>query len=132
MCINNSISAPINIHGQQLEFVDDFTYLGSLISKDSGAQKDIKARLRKAQGAFIRLRSIWKSKQYSLKSKIRLYNSYVKSVLLYGSECWRVTKSDMRRVESFHNRCLRRICCIFWPNETFLIPNSIRRQDAKA
>ena len=40
----------------------------------------------------------------------------MKSVLLYGSECWRVTKTDMCRVESFHNRCLRRICRIFWPN----------------
>ncbi len=117
MTINTSMNTPITVNGEPLDFVDDFTYLGSLISKDNGAQKDIKARLGKAQGAFARLRPIWKSKQYSLKSKIRLYNSNVKSVLLYGSECWRVIQSDMRRIEAFHNRCLRRICCIFWPNQ---------------
>ena len=116
MFINPKVTAPTTINGKPLESVDDFTYLGSLISKDNGAQKDIKARLGKAQGAFARLRTIWKTKQYSLHTKIRLYNSNVKSVLLYGSECWRVTKTDMCRVESFHNRCLRRICRIFWPN----------------
>ena len=52
--------------------------------------KDIQSRLGKARGAFARLQPIWKSKQCSLKTKLRLYNSKVKSVLLYGSECWRV------------------------------------------
>ncbi len=52
----------ITMNGEPLDFVDDFTYLGSLIRKDNGAQKDIKARLGKAQGAFARLHPIWKSK----------------------------------------------------------------------
>ena len=61
--------------------------------------------------------------------KIRLYNSNVKSVLLYGSECWRVTKTDMRVLSSFHHSCLRQICKIFWlnriSNENLLeMPNS--------
>ena len=94
-----------------------FDQFGRCVITDNGARKDIRARLAKAQGAFARLRKIWKSQQYSLHTKIRLYNSNVKSVLLYGSECWRVVKSDMTRVESFHNRCLRRICRIFWPNK---------------
>ena len=41
--------------------------------------------------------------------------SNVKSVLLYGSECWRVIKSYISK--SFHNGCLRKICRIFWPNK---------------
>ena len=61
--------------------------------------------------------NIWKSKQYSLKTKIKLYNSNVKSVLLYGSECWRVVKNEMPLLNSFHNTCLRRISKIFWPNK---------------
>ena len=84
MCINNTPIGPITVDGEPLEFVKDFTYLGSLISKDNGSQKDIKARLGKARCAFPKLRPIWKSKQYSLKTKIRLYNSNVNSLLLYG------------------------------------------------
>ena len=59
----------------------------------------------------------WKSNQYTTKTKIRLYNSNVKSILLYGSECLRVVKGDMAKIDAFHNGCLRKICRIFWPNK---------------
>ena len=88
-----------------------------MISRDNSAQKDIKARLNKARCAFSRVKNIWKSKQYSLSTKVRIYNSNVKSVLLYGSECWRIVKKDINKVNAFHNSCLRRICNIFWPNK---------------
>lgn len=66
MCINTTNPTPITINGVPLEFVEDFTYLGSLISKDNGAKKDIHARLSKARGAFARLQPIWRSRQYHL------------------------------------------------------------------
>ena len=109
--------ATISIEEEEIETVDNFTYLGSTISKEYGVKKDMQARLNKARGAFCRLRPIWKSKQYSLKTKLKLYNSNVKTVLLYGSECWCVTKKDMGKVEAFHNGCLRRLLNIFWPNK---------------
>ena len=112
MSINTTPTAPVTVNGEPLEFVQDFTYLGSLISKDNGGQQDIKARLGKARCAFAKLQNIWKSNQYTTKTKIRLYNSNVKSTLRYGSECWRMAKID-----AFHNRCLRKICRIFWPNK---------------
>ncbi|XP_063043015.1 neurexin-2-like [Engraulis encrasicolus] len=76
MCINTTNPTPITINGVPLEFAEDFTYLGSLISKDNGAKKDIQARLSKARGAFARLQPIWKSRQYHLRTKIQLYNSF--------------------------------------------------------
>ena len=117
MCINTINPAPITVNGEPLDHVEDFTYLGSLISKDNGAKKDIHARLSKARGAFARHQTIWKSRQYNVRTKIRLYNSNVKFVLMYGSECWRVVKGDMDKINVFHNGCLRKICCIFWPNK---------------
>jgi len=97
MCVNSDASRPINIEGEPPEHVEEFTFLGSVISTDNSAQKDIKARLNKARCAFSRLKNIWKSKQYSLKTKVRIYNSSVKSVLLYRSECWRIVKSDITK-----------------------------------
>ena len=61
MCINATPDAPITVNGHALNYAEEFTYLGSLVSKDNSAQKDIRARLGKAQGAFARLHSIWKS-----------------------------------------------------------------------
>ena len=45
MCVNSIPTAPTLVNEEPLEFVEDFTYLGSLISKDSRVAKDIKARL---------------------------------------------------------------------------------------
>ena len=117
MFINSTPTAPsITVDSIPLERVEDFTYLGSIVSSENAAGKDITARLGKAQGSFAALCPIWKSKQYSLRTKVRIYNSNGKSVLLYGSECWRVIESDIKKLNVFHNRCLRRICGIFWPN----------------
>lgn len=63
------------------------------------------------------LNNIWKSQQYSIKTKLKLYQSCVFSTLLYASECWRMTKDDLDKVSVFHTKSLRRILRIFWPNK---------------
>ena len=118
MCINATPDAPITADGEPHDLVEEFTYLGSLVAKDNAAQKvDIKARLGKAHGTFARPQPVWMLKQYSLRTMLRLYNSMVKPVLLFYAECWRVVKGDMNKISAFHNRCLRRIRHIFWPNK---------------
>ena len=52
MCVNYDASRPINIDEEPLEHTEEFIYLESVISTDSSAQKDIKARLNKARCAF--------------------------------------------------------------------------------
>ena len=49
-------------------------------------------------------------------TKIRIFNTCVKSVLLYGCETWLVTKEIQRKIQTFVNRCLRYILRIWWPN----------------
>lgn len=107
-------------NNQPIESVDSYTYLGSQITPDGGAREDVKTRIRKAQGAFAQLRPIWRSNQLSLKTKIRIFNSNVKSVLLYGCETWLVAADVTSKLQVFVNRCLRRILKIYWPN---IIPN---------
>ena len=47
--------------------------------------------------------------------KLRIFRSNVKSVLLYGSETWKVAKTIISKLQVFVNRCLRRILNIHWP-----------------
>jgi len=108
--------------GEPVGLVEEFSYLGSLVSKDNITQKDIKARFGKDRGAFSRLQPVRKLKQYSLWRKLRLYNIMVKPVLLYGSDYWEVVKGDMKKISVFHNGCLRRIFRIFWFNNNNLLP----------
>ena len=117
MRLNVKVDRPVKIDWKDLEDVAEFTYLGSKVTKEGGACDDIKSRLQKARNAFLALNEVWKSSIYSLKTKVKIFNSNVKSVLMHGSECWRITMADIKKCEAFQNRCLRRILRIYWPNE---------------
>ena len=117
---NYKTDNPITINNinnsDALEEVQDFAYLGSKITTDGDSAKDAMAGIRKASQLFAMLKHIWKSKQLRLETKQRLYNSNVLSVLLYSSECWKLTAKLAHKLETFQNRCLRNILGVFWPN----------------
>jgi hypothetical protein len=95
--------------------VHDFTYLGSNASEDRGTRMDVETRIQKARGAFTRLGKIWLAHFVNKDTKIKLFNVYVKSVLLYGCHTWLVTCEIQRKLQSFVNRCLRYIMKSWWP-----------------
>nr|KAG5693360.1 hypothetical protein BaRGS_017653 [Batillaria attramentaria] len=115
MRVNHKQHDPIRLHQEDIKEVDKFVYLGSVVSKDGGTDEDIKSRTNKARHAFRTLRPIWRSTALSLRNKIRIFNSNVKSVLLYGSETWRTTKTSSHKLQTFINRCLRNILNIRYP-----------------
>ena len=90
---------------------------GSIISKTSATCEDIKARISKARHAFMLLRPVWHTTSISLKTKLRILSSNVKSVLLYGSETWRLTAMLINKIQVFVNKCLRCIVGIRWPEK---------------
>jgi hypothetical protein len=71
--------------------VHDFTYLGSNVAEDGGTRKDVETRIQRARGDFTRLRKIWMAYYVNKDTKIKLFNVYVKSVLIYGCQTWLVT-----------------------------------------
>ena len=114
--INTTRDEEIEVNGKALQEVDSFTYLGSIIDKKGGTEADVKTRIGKARTAFFQLNNVWKSGVLGTTTKIRIFNSNVKSVLLYGSETWRLTKTTTNRIQAFINNCLRRILRIYYPN----------------
>ena len=106
---------PISLGETALEDVEKFTYLGSIVDVKGGTDADIKARIGKARTAFCILYKVWTSKVISRRTKIRIFNSNVKSVLLYGAETWRTTQATTKRIQTFINSCLRQILRIHWP-----------------
>jgi len=93
-----------------LKQVTEFPYLGSIISKDNGGtDKDVAVRIKKARSVFRMLNTVWRSTTYSNNTKLRIFNTNVKSVLLYGCETWRLTKIIIHQLQVLINRCIRRI-----------------------
>ena len=117
MKMNTNNSDPVIINNQHIEEVDEFTYLGSKVSANGDSGKDVQARLAKANQAFDSLNAVWKSKQLRVKTKIRIFKSNVLGVLLYGSECWKMTKEICKKLDTFQTKCLQRIRRIFWPEK---------------
>jgi hypothetical protein len=72
------------IHSKTTERVTQFAYLGRIIDNTGGTEADTTARIRKAQIAFSALNNIWHSTAYSTQTKLRIFNTNVKAVLLYG------------------------------------------------
>ena len=114
MRTNIKQEASLTIEGSTIEDVDEFVYLGSKISQTGGTDEDIKARIKKACPVFAILRPVWRSTTISTNTKLRIFNSNVKSVLLYGSETWRVITSIFSKIQTFINRCLRQILKLRW------------------
>jgi sorting nexin-29 len=88
--------------------------LGSLL----GDQEDIIVRKNLASAALAKLMTLWKNgRRISLARKMLLYNALVKSILLYNSETWGMTKSEKKSINSFHRRQLRTVCNINYPSK---------------
>ena len=118
MRMNTTNTTPIMLQTGDIEDVSFFTYLGSTVSTTGGTDDDVKARIGKARVASIILQKLWKSRDITTSVKLQLFNSNVKSVLLYGSETWRTTKSTLRKVQVFINKCLvQQILRIRWPEK---------------
>ena len=86
------------------------------MSTSGDVEEDILVRISKASQAFESLRSTWRSRNISQKTKIQFFKSNVLSTLLHGAESWKMTKTIGHKLEVFQNRCLRRILRIFWLN----------------
>ena len=115
--INTDSCAPITVNGKPVNEVNSFVYLGSVVDAQGGTDKDISARINKARASFVTLKKLWSSKEISIATKLRIFNSNVKSILLYGSETWRVTKSLQQKIQVFVNSCLRQLFKIRWPDK---------------
>lgn len=80
-----------------------------------GTEADFQARISKARAVFLQLKNVRSSKDLTLQTKIRISDSNVKPVPLYGEQQWRTTVATTKRVQTFINSCLRRIWQICWP-----------------
>ena len=71
------------------------------------------------------MRKIWNSNVLRRKTKLRIFQACVLSVLLYGCTTWKMTEGDEHKLNVFVHTCLRRILRIFWP--TLMSNEEVRR-----
>ena len=91
------VSGPITsweIDGETVETVSDFNFLGSKITADGDCSHEIKSRLLLGRKVMTNLDSIFKSRDITLPTKVRLVKAIDFPVVMYGCESWTVKKAE--------------------------------------
>ena len=100
-------SSPITsweIDGERVETVEtvsDFIFLGSKITADGDCSHEIKRRLLLGRKVMTNLESIFKSRDITLLTKVRLVKAMVFPVVMDGCESWTIKKAEHRRIDAF-------------------------------
>ena len=111
-------SGPITsweIDGETVETVSDFILGGSKITADSDCSHEIKRHLLLlGRKVMTNLDSIFKSRDITLPTKVRLVKAVVFPMVMYGCESWTVKKAECRRIDAFEVWCWRRLLRVPW------------------
>ena len=105
-------SGPITswkLDGETVETVSDFIFGGSKIAADGDCSHEIKRRLLLGRKVMTNLNSIFKSRDISLPTKVRLVKAMVFPVVMYGCESWTIKKAEGQRIDGFELWCWRRL-----------------------
>ena len=97
-------SGPITsweIDWETVETVSDFIFLASKITADGDCSHEIKRRLLLGRKVMTNLDNIFKSRDISLPTKVRLVKAMVFPVVMYGCENWTVKKAECQRIDAF-------------------------------
>ena len=81
--------------------MSDFTFWGSKITADGDYRHEIKRGLLLGRKVMTNLDSIFKSKDITLPTKVRLVKAVVFPVVMYGCGSWTVKKAERRRIDAF-------------------------------
>ena len=100
--------------GKQWKTVSDFIFWGSKITADGECSHEIKRRLLLGRKVMTNLDSIFKSRDITLPTKVRLLRAMVFPVVMYGSESWTVKKAVRQRTDAVELWCWRRLLRVPW------------------
>ena len=102
------------IDGETEETVADSIFLGSKITADGDCSHEIKRRLLLGRKVMTNLDSIFKSRDITLPTKVRLVEAMVFPVVMYGCQSWTIKKGKRRRTDGLGLWCWRRLLRVPW------------------
>ena len=105
----------IHACGEDIDILDSFTYLGSVVHNNGGSCQEVLQRIGLAYGVMDSLStSIWGCRYLCRRTKIRIFKTLVIPLLLHGCETWTLNTDPKRQIDVFGNKCLRRIMGYRW------------------
>ena len=91
-----------------------FIFGGSRVTENGDCSHEIKRHLLLGRKVMTNLDSIFKSRDITLLTKVRLVKAMVFPVVMYGCESWTVEKAEDQRIDAFELWCWRRLLRVPW------------------
>ena len=91
----------LQIDGETMEIVTDFTFLSSKVTADGDCSHEIKRHLLLGKKAMTNLDSVLKGRDITLPTKVYLVKAKVFPVVMYGCESWTIKKAESQRIDAF-------------------------------
>ena len=99
----------MNDHNVFIEPKTRIQYLGATLSSDRQVLPEVTRRIGIADNSFKQLQRVWNHANITKQRKLQIYNACVVPKLMYALQtCW-LNKAELRRLDAFYFRCLRRI-----------------------
>jgi hypothetical protein len=99
----------VKIDNSSIKRVEEFKYLGTMLTDQNSFQEEIKSRLKLGNACYHSMYNLLPSRLLSKNLKIKIYRTVIWSVVLYGCETWSLTLREEVRLRMFENRMLRRV-----------------------
>ena len=133
MHINGKEVPPdIQVNDTNLEYVENFKYLGSVKTNDGTCLQDIRTRIAMTKQKMVQLNNIWKDRGIPVKLKLKILRCLIWPVLLYGCEAWTLRKEESNKLRAAEMWLYRRLLRVSWKdkrtNESVLNELSVERQ----
>ena len=100
--------------GETMKTVTNFIFLASKITADGDCSHEIKRHLLLGRKTMTNLESIFKSRDITLLTKIRLVKAMIFLVVMYGCESWTINKVEHQRIDAFEIWCWTRLLRVPW------------------
>jgi hypothetical protein len=108
----------ITANGDILKQVNNFLYLGSLITTEAKDEKEINRRITMAKSKFVEMSTILKNININIKTRLRVLKCYIWSIVKYACETWTINKPLENKINSFEMWCFRLVLRIPWTSHT--------------
>lgn len=104
-----STHANISINNYNFEVVKSFEYLGTAVNTTNNVSEELKRRVAAGNRCLFGLASIFRSKDLRRSTKLSVYKTLLRPVVLYGCEAWTLTQAEEQMLGTFERKVLRRI-----------------------
>ena len=115
--LDKCINLTLNRHQSSIKYMDgtlvprkqSATYLGTLLTDTVDNRKEIMNRIFDSTRTCNKLKLFWNKARTSLRWKIKVFHSIIRSKLLYGLECIQLNQTERNKLNAFQIKCYRRI-----------------------